>query len=102
MGGFFETRDIWCVLCQKRTPHSFAVDGNGELIATCVCKHALKFPVGISLDELNGLIDLHHEHNQSVVTADMVAQSAKVADSATGLKQTIKDVVEGVRSDLGS
>jgi hypothetical protein len=58
--------NIFCANCQEETEHDFAKSTySGEYISECkVCGRNLKFPAGISQEELNKLIAIHKEDNQ--------------------------------------
>lgn len=78
-----KTIQVFCVEEQCETPHQLDIDGNGELVVTCtsnigtedapaICGRFLKFPKGITSEELKIQIQSHKESNQGQISVRQI------------------------------
>ena len=70
---------------QKETPHKLDVDGNGEVVLTCVeTGRFLKFPKGTTSETLKALIATHKEVNTGHITVESIEKQKE--DLLAGLE----------------
>jgi len=56
---------------QKETEHSIDIDGNGEIVLTCIENgRFIKFPAGTTAEQLKELLAAHKESNHGQVTQE--------------------------------
>jgi len=78
-----KTIQVFCVNEQTETPHRLDIDGNGELVVTCTsnigteetpatCGRFLKFPKGITSEELKVRLQAHKESNHGQVSVQQI------------------------------
>ena len=76
-----KTITIYCALCRKETSHAAAALNEAEVTFACTeCSHAVKFPVGISREELDGLIAKHKEHTEPLIAAVQVEAAQRESE----------------------
>lgn len=77
-------KDIFCAGCQAITPHKMSriQDRNGhhEVVATCACGRALKFPITDDPAAFAAHLDAHHKSNAGQVTVEKAAADAAAHD----------------------
>lgn len=63
---------------QKDTEHTVEIDGNGEIILTCVENgHFIKLPAGTNSEGLKAYIEAHKDLNSSQVTVESLEAKKK-------------------------
>lgn len=69
---------------QRETGHTIDVDGNGEIVLTCLENgRFIKFPAGTDVATLKTLVAQHKIENEGKIT--VAAIEAKKAEIAAGL-----------------
>lgn len=54
---------VFCANEQAETPHTFEIDGVGEVVFTCECGRFIKYPKETTVEELKAHIVKHKEVN---------------------------------------
>lgn len=77
-------KEIFCAACQAKTPHKMSriQDRNGhhEIVATCDCGRALKFPICDDPAEFEAHLERHHKSNVGQVTVERADAEAAAHD----------------------
>lgn len=70
---------------QKETEHTLDIDGNGEIVLTCVENgHFIKFPAGTTADQLKVLLVVHKQQNEGQLSVAAIdAEKQKLIDALT-------------------
>lgn len=80
-----KTKLIFCANEQKITKHILTVDNIGEIVATCDCERFVKFPVGLDVKKLEGLIENHEKKNTLSEEALEVEKARKESEQTLEL-----------------
>lgn len=73
---------VFCANEQKETEHSIDIDGNGEIVLTCVeCGRFIKLPKGTDAAGIKEYIVKHKASNEGQVTLEAIeAHKAKILE----------------------
>lgn len=85
-----KTLSIFCANCQKETPHTGAVDLNGELVFTCTsegCGRFIKVPAKMSAADIHAHFAEHKEANVGQVS---IAESYAALDDVFATAEETK------------
>jgi len=63
-------KEIFCAACQTKTSQKLSLDKNNEIVATCDCGRALKFPMFSTAAEFDAHLAAHHKSNTGQVTTE--------------------------------
>jgi hypothetical protein len=66
------TKELFCDYEQKDTTHNLSVDLNNEILMECTteeCGHFIKFPAGLTPEEIDAKLVEYREANLGKVTA---------------------------------
>lgn len=61
-------KTIFCANCQEEKAHVLSLAPDGEVVATCECERAIKFPAGITAEQFNELIEKHKAANEGQIS----------------------------------
>lgn len=76
------TKNIFCAQDQEVTAHTLTVGKQNEIIATCGCGRALKFPAGMSRAQFDDLVAKHETANRGHVLAeDLAAEHTSILEN---------------------
>lgn len=67
------TKNIFCAQDQEVTAHTLTVGKQNEIVATCGCGRALKFPAGMTRAQFDDLVAKHAAANTGHVLAEELA-----------------------------
>jgi hypothetical protein len=91
-------REAFCANCQAVTEHTVQMESmRGDYVFTCThCERAIKFPTGVSEDELIAHVDNHKAANVGQVSLEdsqavldrFLAKTAKPSDSEEEAQET--------------
>ncbi len=85
-----KTLSVFCANCQKDTPHTGAVDLNGELVFTCTtdgCGRFIKVPAKMSAGDIHAHFAEHKEANTGQVS---IAESFAALDDVFATAEEMK------------
>lgn len=100
---------MFCAAQQQDTPHSLAIDGNGEVVLTCLaddvvtytveegvstphatpCGRFTKLPADSTATDVKAYLDAHKASNQGQITQDSI--EAKRTELFEGLADVLVD-----------
>lgn len=83
-----KTKKIFCAKEQIDTAHTGAVVNNGEFIFTCDCGEFIKFPAGLSAQELENAFETYKAANIGQVSAEDAEKELEAS------KDTLKDLMQ--------
>ena len=75
------TKSIFCAACQAETAHTCTLDKNQEIVATCGCGRAIKFPMPEEPAHLDEHLSKHAAANVGQVTVEMAQAEQEVHDA---------------------
>lgn len=73
-------KDVFCAGCQEVTKHKMSVDKNNEIVATCDCGRALKFPLFDQPEDFDAHLKAHHASNTGQVSVEQFKAARAVYD----------------------
>lgn len=77
-----KTKLIFDTILQQEVEHELYVDGNGEIVAqSTLSDHFIKFPHGLTREEVLSLIDAHKEANLGQVSAEAANAKLEVSQA---------------------
>lgn len=64
------TKLAFCANCQTEKEHLASIADNGDLVLTCDCGRALKFPSSFDAEDLANALETHKGANEGQITKE--------------------------------
>lgn len=81
-----KTIAMFCANCQVESAHVIDIDGNGEILLTCLCGRFVKYPRGTDVETLKLEIAAHKESNAGQISIESI--EVEKAELVKGLTES--------------